>query len=279
VTRVHVDATTNSADGLGLRLLDGFELYTSGQPRSLPTNAQRVLAYLALRGRTQARATLAGRLWEEVPQDCALASLRTALWRIRQVHIDIVSSTHTIITLNRMVSVDLEAIMAQAQRLGSGDQSLEGFDWRPDFLGCDLLPDWDEDWVTLERERIRQVRLHSLDELCRRLRLLGRYAESIDIGHQAVSAEPLRESAQSALIRAHLAEGNLVEARRQYERYAELTQSELGIPPSEEVRSLLPDVAASRRRRLAPARGALPLPGRLALGAASLLLAACWMPG
>lgn len=273
--RVQRNATTSSADGLCLRLLDGFELVTSGQPRSLPTNAQRVLAYLALRGRSQARATLAGRLWEEVPQDYALASLRTALWRIRQVHLDIVSSTHTTITLNRSVTVDLEAVMAQAQRLGSGDQSLEGFDWRSDFLGGDLLPDWDEDWVTLERERIRQVRLHSLDELCRRLRLLGRYAEAIDIGHQAVSAEPLRESAQSALIRAHLAEGNLVEARRQYERYAELIQSELGIPPSDELRSLLPRVPAGRRRRLAPGRSALPVRGASALGATSLLLAAC----
>jgi DNA-binding SARP family transcriptional activator len=279
VTRVQKDATTCSADGLGLRLLDGFELYAAGQPRSLPTNAQRVLAYLALRGRTQARATLAGRLWEEVSQDCALASLRTALWRIRQVHLGIVSSTHSTITLNRIVAVDLEAAMAQARRLGSDDQSLEGFDWQPDLLGCDLLPDWDEDWVTLERERIRQMRLHSLDELCRRLRLLGRYAEAIDIGHQAVSAEPLRESAQSALIRAHLAEGNLVEARRQYQRYAELIQSELGIPPSEELRSLLPRATATHRRRHGPGRGALPLPGRLALSAASLLIAASWVSG
>ena len=112
--RVQRNATTSSADGLCLRLLDGFELVTSGQPRSLPTNAQRVLAYLALRGRSQARATLAGRLWEEVPQDYALASLRTALWRIRQVHLDIVSSTHTTITLNRSVTVDLEAWEKQA---------------------------------------------------------------------------------------------------------------------------------------------------------------------
>lgn len=257
MTRLPRNTTTSSADSLDLRLLDGFELHAAGQPRSLPSNAQRVLAYLALRGRTQARATMAGRLWEEVPQDCALASLRTALWRIRQIHVGIVSSTHSTITLNRRVTVDLEAAMAQARWLGSDDKSLDGFDWRPDLLGCDLLPDWDEDWVTLERERIRQARLHSLDELCRRLRLLGRYAEAIDIGHQAVSAEPLRESAQTALIRAHLAEGNLVEARRQYVSYAELIQSELGVSPSDELRGLLPRTSVARRRPLVPGRGAL----------------------
>jgi DNA-binding SARP family transcriptional activator len=270
VTRGQRNATTSLAGGLGLRLLDGFELRAEGEPCSLPTNAQRVLAYLALRGRTQARATLAGRLWEEVPQDRALASLRTALWRIRQVHAGIVSSNQASITLNRRVTVDLEAALAQARWLRGEDQSLEGFDWRPDLLGCDLLPDWDEDWVTLERERIRQVRLHSLDELCRRLRLLGRYAEAIDIGHQAVSAEPLRESAQSALIRAHIAEGNVVEARRQYERYAALIQSELGVPPSNELRSLLLLTATTQHRRLLPGRKALLSPGGVALGPTSL---------
>ena len=277
MTRVTRHVTSSSADDLGLRLLDGFELHAAGQPRPLPANAQRVLAYLALRGRTQGRATVAGRLWEEVSQDCALASLRTALWRIRQIHTGIVSSTHSTVTLNRRVTVDLDAAIAQARWLGRDGQGLDGFDWRPGLLALDLLPDWDDDWVTLERERIRQLQLHSLDELCRRLRLLGRYAEAIDIGHQAVSAEPLRESAQSALIRAHLAEGNLVEARRQYERYAELIQSELGVPPSEELRSLLPRAATARRHRHVVRCGALLLPSGLVLGARSLILAACWV--
>jgi DNA-binding SARP family transcriptional activator len=267
------NAIAKSAGDLSLRLLDGFELSAGGVPCSLPANAQRVLAYLALRGRTQARVTLAGRLWEEVPQTCALASLRTALWRIRQAHAGIVASTHSTITLNRAVTVDLEAAIAQARWLGGGAEGLDGFDWQAGLLGCELLPEWDEDWVTLERERIRQVQLHSLDELCRQLRLLGRYADAVDIGHQAVSAEPLRESAQMALIRAHLAEGNLVEARRQYESYAELLASELGVPPSDELRSLLPRPCATRRRRPAWGHGVLPPSGGLALGAKLLVLA------
>jgi DNA-binding SARP family transcriptional activator len=67
----------------------------------------------------------------------------------------------------------------------------------------------------------------------------------------------LRESAQTALIRAHLAEGNLVEARRQYVSYAELIQSELGVSPSDELRGLLPRTSVARRRPLVPGRSAL----------------------
>jgi DNA-binding SARP family transcriptional activator len=51
----------------------------------------------------------------------------------------------------------------------------------------------------------------------------------------AVSAEPLRESAQLALLRAHVAEGNLVEARRGCRTYCDLLRRELGVEPSTEL--------------------------------------------
>jgi DNA-binding SARP family transcriptional activator len=48
----------------------------------------------------------------------------------------------------------------------------------------------------------------------------------------AISAEPLRESAHRSLIKAHIAEGNLTEARRAYLAYRGLVQRELGVLPS-----------------------------------------------
>ena len=47
----------------------------------------------------------------------------------------------------------------------------------------------------------------------------------------AVSAEPLRESAQRTLIEAHLAEGNRVEGRRTFEAYRDILDRELGTQP------------------------------------------------
>ncbi len=48
----------------------------------------------------------------------------------------------------------------------------------------------------------------------------------------AVRVEPLRESAQQALIEAHLAEANYVEALRTFRGYARLIRHELGVNPS-----------------------------------------------
>jgi DNA-binding SARP family transcriptional activator len=55
----------------------------------------------------------------------------------------------------------------------------------------------------------------------------------------AVHADPLRESAQRALLEAHLAEGNWVEGRRGYESYRDLLWRELGVNPGPELASLL----------------------------------------
>ena len=52
-------------------------------------------------------------------------------------------------------------------------------------------------------------------------------------------ADPLRESANRVLIEAHLAEGNLIEARRTYERYRDSVRRELGVDPGEQLASLV----------------------------------------
>src|SRR5258708_20098913 len=80
----------------------------------------------------------------------------------------------------------------------------------------ELLGDVYEEWVVIEGERFRQLRLHALEALCDRLVAAGRFAEAVQAGLAPVRGEPLRESAQRALIRPHLAEGNPSQALKQF---------------------------------------------------------------
>jgi len=135
--------------------------------------------------------------------------------------------------------VDVRVVCDWAARLvdGSATQAdLFLVNWRGDAI--DLLPGWYDDWVIFERERIRQQLLHALEALSRRLADLGRCAEAVDVAISAVGADPLRESANRVLIEVHLAEGNVVEARRTYERYREAVRRELGVEPGEQLASL-----------------------------------------
>ena len=109
-------------------------------------------------------------------------------------------------------------------------------------LLAELLPGWYDEWVLLERERHRQIRLHALEQLCERLTAEGRYGAAVLAGLAAVAIEPLRESAERTLMRTYLAEGNPGEAIRRHERYRRLVSRELGVGPSPLMRSLVEEI-------------------------------------
>ena len=109
------------------------------------------------------------------------------------------------------------------------------------FVG-ELLPGWYEDWVVLERERQRQICLHLLEGLCETWTMAGQYEKAVVAGLAAVAGEPLRESAHRALISAHLAEGNLAEAIRQYGRYRNVLWDELQLEPSARITALVESI-------------------------------------
>jgi two-component SAPR family response regulator len=106
-------------------------------------------------------------------------------------------------------------------------------------LQTELLPGWYDDWVLVERERLRQLQLHALDALARRLLDSGRVAEAVDAASCSLGMEPLRESAVRLLVSAHLASGNVCEAQRIVERYRVNIRRELGVAPSNFLIALL----------------------------------------
>ncbi|MET1085898.1 MAG: bacterial transcriptional activator domain-containing protein [Arthrobacter sp.] len=97
-------------------------------------------------------------------------------------------------------------------------------------LGRDLLQGWYDDWLIFDRERLRQIRLHALERLSGWYVSAERFDRAIEAALQAIAGDPLRESAHRCLIRAHLAEGNISEARRQVANYRALL-ADAGIPP------------------------------------------------
>ncbi|WP_269194103.1 AfsR/SARP family transcriptional regulator [Blastococcus sp. VKM Ac-2987] len=200
------------------------------------------------------RTAMAGRLWPDVPEDHAHGSLRSALWRLNKAAPGLVEVSGSALQLATDVRVDVRemsdwALQAVAAGGGSDHAAL------PDtaLLG-DLLPGWYDDWVLLERERLRQQRMQALEAVAARLASLGRHGEALEAAHAAVSAEPLRESARRIVVRIHLAEGNLAEAVRAYELFRSMLEDELGVPPTEQMTRLVQHIPQFRRELSARAR-------------------------
>jgi DNA-binding SARP family transcriptional activator len=235
-----VTAATARPPRTRLRLLDGFEFESDGERIEMPVSTQRVVAFLAFHERPLLRTYVAGCLWTDKSSERSYANLRSALWRLRRPAAALIESHDTHLSLAPDVDVDLRRVMSVAR------SHLDGTDEAPldrdsVLLSGDLLPDWYDDWVVVERERLRQLRLHALEALCHNLTDAGRFGEAVDVAMTAVAAEPLRDSAHYALVRAHLREGNTAEGARQYLAFRDLVRAELGVEPSTRLTALVAD--------------------------------------
>jgi DNA-binding SARP family transcriptional activator len=212
-------------------------------------SARRVVAFVAVTGRPVGRTLLAGALWPDTSEDHARADLRSALWRVRRSGHSLIEAADGELWLSPDVEVDLHTAVALFDRLiDGGTTAFEDVDPTVSALSCDLLPDWYEEWVLVERERVHLLRLQALEALSRRLQSCGRYARAVQAGLAAVAGEPLRESAHRAVIEAHLGQGNPVEALRQFHRLRQLLREELGVEPSPQTCQLVEAVGATARR-------------------------------
>lgn len=225
-----------------ISLLDGFELSLGGGPGvvrdELSRCVQRVVAHVGLCGRLP-RAVVAGRLWPDVPEVHAHGSLRSALWRLQKLAPGVVQACGGTLALAPGVRVDVHELDGWARRVADPAYRLEEVTPPRAALGGELLPGWYDDWVLLERERLRQLRMHALEMMAARLSAAGRHGEALEAAYAAVRAEPLRESAHRTVVRIHLAEGNASEALRAYDRFRDLLADELGVAPSGQMAQLV----------------------------------------
>jgi DNA-binding SARP family transcriptional activator len=221
-----------------VKLLGGFELRRGDETVPLPLSVQRVVAFLALHEGPLQRVHVAGALWLDSTEEHANASLRTALWRVQQVRPALVSRTSTHLALGGDIPVDASEISCLAQRVLSGARA-NGDDVSRLAGTRELLPDWYDDWVIIERERLRQLSLHALEHVSADARVQGRFAQATEAGLAAVALEPLRESAHRVVIEAYLAEDNASEAIRHYRLFEEMLESKLGLRPSPRLQDLV----------------------------------------
>jgi DNA-binding SARP family transcriptional activator len=223
-------ASAERAPALSLWLLNAFELRYQQESLHVSPPAQRVLAYLALQRRAMPRRAVSGALWTDLDDQGAAARLRSTLWRLPNPSgTRLVAVVNAGIQLSHHVQVDIH--------LAEDDERVHQLD--VSHLSGDVLADWDDSWVAIERERFRQLRLHRLEQLSDRARTQRQFSRALEAALAAASAEPLRESAHRRVMLAHLAEENPAEALRQYDLIRRLLRDQLGLAPSTATRAVV----------------------------------------
>ena len=227
--------------GWFMRLFGGFELRGPDGVVEVTPGVQRLLAFVALQGGSAPRARAASELWPTVPATQAAANLRSTVWRTRRLG-PLLRPGMTTLRLGPEVEVDTSRL--DAVRRGV-DETQERSSWASAFH-LELLPDWPDEWVTLERERLRHLELQVLDDQVAALASRGRVTDALDTALRAIRLEPLRESSHQALIRIFLDTGDRSAALSHYQAFVSLLRSELGLLPDPRTTALVQPLLSTR---------------------------------
>lgn len=223
-----------------LRLMGVFQARRNGRPLNVQHSTARLLAASALVG-PFSRTRVAAMLWPDADADRAMASLRSALARCAAIDRGFLVLSGEVIALADDVEVDVTQVMAWVNATIYGAPTQAAVTAPPADTGRELLPGWDEDWLTDSRERLRLMQSQALESAAERLIAAGRPAEALPYALAAVQTQPWSESANRLIIEIHARRGDHSNALRRFHRFRQALHAELGVAPG-------PDIVAAIRQ-------------------------------
>ena len=225
--------------------------------------AREVLGYLLVhRGAPVPRETLAGLIAPHASLDRSRKALRQALWSLRS-HLlgeDGMDVSHILEASDGWVQLraddawldvrEFEEAAVRRTPVERADpaapdparlaQSIE-------LYRGDLLQGWYQDWCLVERERLRQIYLETLDALVGMCESNRDVNAGVAYGIRALHSDPARECTHRSLMRLYCLSGDRASAIRQYDRCVEALRAELGVEPEEETKELARSIRAGNR--------------------------------
>jgi DNA-binding SARP family transcriptional activator len=154
-------------DQFSLHLLGGFAVHRGEHTVELPPACQRLIALVALKRRPVHRLWVCATLWPHAQTRRAVASLRSAMWRLRPPGADqLLTVDPQYIQLAPEVTVDWHRAVDHIEQLLAGDIDPQLVaDLLPLLRAGELLDRWAERWVAAERDRYHDMRTSAIDAL------------------------------------------------------------------------------------------------------------------
>ena len=246
------------------QMLDGLEA----------SKVQELFCYLLIhRDRPQPRETLADALWSNSSGAQSRKHLRQTLWQLNTaldlqlgdgrdrvlltdcdwVHVNPKADLWLDVAAFEQAFLDVKGLIGRmldpqrCQMLRDAVALYRG----------DLLENCYQDWCLLERERLHNMQLASLDKLMDYCEGSGEYEAALDYGTRALVHEEARESTHRHLMRLYCFVGDRTAALRQYEHCVAILRRELHVEPAastvalyHQIRDGVSDASVSTARTL-----------------------------
>ena len=234
--------------------MGGLQIWLFGTPRlafegaawrfAVPPRAVQLLAYLALRREPVRRSVVAAALWPDELDTTARANLRRHLHHLRRALPDVpgvnwLVEDGQLIGWNHSAPAFIDAVAflelnADAATRGEALALVTG----------DFLAGFEDEWLVVERERLRARYLEALLELAAERRLARDFSVAINLGERLLAEDDLREDVVREIVTARYESGDRSGALGVFERFAARLQEMLGVEPSPETLALVAAVRA-----------------------------------
>ena len=233
-------------------LFGGFRL-AHDDDTALPTipgaRNRSLLAYLCLhRGRPLSRDLLIGTFWPDLPEAVARRRLSQALWRIRQAlaPLDCLLTEGDTVQLhpNLPLRLDVEQFTAHHIRcLKDNADTLAHCESCLAYYKGEFMAGYYDDWILVERERLRELFIVTLERLIEGLKAQGEYEMALAHARRLASEDPWREEAHREVMRLCYLLDRHAEALRQFAICRQVLADELDAPPAPETVALATEIA------------------------------------
>ena len=241
---------------LELILFGGFQARAAGQVIDVPGRKERALvAFLAMPpGELRSRDKLCGLLWGDRGDKQAHDSLKQALHRLRSsfefvlplpifadrefLALDRTAVAIDVQEFEQLISEGTSETIARATALYRGDL-LDGLDVRDAAF---------EEWLLIERQRLRSLQREALATLLDRSLASDARDQAGEIARRLLSIDPLREAAHRALMQNYMERGEAALALKQYQLCRDALQRELGVGPEVETERLYQSIKERRAK-------------------------------
>ncbi len=236
---------------LRVQLLGGFNLICNDAPLTGLNSArlQSLLAYLILHADTpRPRRHLAFLLWPDAAEPQARNNLRQLLYQLRHALPDpdrfLLADTNSVYwKTDEEQVIDVHCFeralreAETAERRGDAPACRHQLEQAVARFQGDLLPGCYDDWLLLERERLRQQCGSACRKLIQVLEIQREYVAALSIAQRLQRLDALDESAYVSLIRLYSLNEDRAGARRAYQAAVETLRRELDAEPGEELQA------------------------------------------
>lgn len=247
-----------------LRVVDG----EGSRPAPTPAKVADLWVYLLIhRGGPIPRDRVAFALWPDVPETAARANLRRHLLLLRR-YLPQAARDHPWLLSDRITLqwnpdadywLDVEAFGRLLQETGSEDV-MNHLKTAIDLYQGDLLPDNHDEWVLVERERLRRHYTQAAERLSALQEEIGDVPAALATAQRLLARDRLREATHRRVMRLYYLAGDRAAALQQFDACQRLLREEMDVDPMPETLALRQTILRDPSADAAPQTISIPIP-------------------